>query len=303
MNLPRFRRRAARSLEDYLWALRPHQWVKNIVVFAPLVAAHETSPASYLVAAGLFGALSAVASGTYLLNDLVDLPYDRAHDRKRHRPLAAGKLRLAPAGCLGAALVGAGLAAAVGLSTVAGLWVACYLLVTCAYSLALKRRIFIDVVALALLFTIRTVAGAAVVSVALSSWFVAFAFFLFLTLAVLKRQSELSAGRATGRSGLPGRAYSVEDIVVLAGLGAASGMASVVVLALYIQSPEVRMLYGRPELLWLADLLLVTWLGRMMLLAGRGAFDDDPVLFALRDWMTWLVGIGIGLVAACAAVL
>ena len=303
MNLPRFRRRAARPLEDYLWALRPHQWVKNIVVFAPLVAAHETSPAPYLVAAGLFGALSAVASGTYLLNDLVDLPYDRAHEHKRHRPLAAGRLRLAPAGCLGAALVGAGLAAAVGLSTVAGLWVACYLLVTCAYSLALKRRIFIDVVALALLFTIRTVAGAAVVSVALSSWFVAFAFFFFLTLAVLKRQSELSAGRTAGRSGLPGRAYTVEDIVVLAGLGAASGMASVVVLALYIQSPEVRILYGWPELLWLADLLLVTWLGRMMLLAGRGALDDDPVLFALSDWMTWLVGIGIGLVAACAAVL
>ena len=288
---------------DYIRALRPHQWVKNVVVFAPLVAAHETSPALYLVAAGLFGALSVSASGAYVLNDLLDLPYDRLHERKRRRPIAAGRVGLVPAGFLGVALVGIGLGAAFGLATGAGLWVAAYVLVTFAYSLALKRRMFIDVVVLGLLFTIRSVAGAAVVGVPLTSWFVAFTFFIFLALAVLKRQSDLSAVRATGLTTLPGRAYTVEDSPVLAGLGAASGVAAVVVLALYIQSPEVQVLYGRPEVLWLADLLLVTWLGRMTLLAGRGAFDDDPVMFAVRDRTTWLVGIGIGLVAAFAAVL
>jgi len=237
------------------------------------------------------------------MNDLLDLPYDRAHERKRRRPLAAGRLPLLPVAGLGTALVVIGIAAAFGLSAGAGLCVLAYVVVTLAYSLALKRRTFVDVVALAVLFTLRTLAGAAAASVPVSSWFLAFAFFVFLALAILKRQGELSALRAAGRSGLPGRAYSVDDRVVLASLGAACGMASVVVLALYIQSPEVRVLYGRPEVLWLTGLFLATWLGRMMLLADRGDLDDDPVLFATQDLTTWLTAIGIGILAACAAVL
>ena len=317
VGLPTRLARAVRSLDDqarllpgiggrpfdYVQALRPHQWIKNVVAFAPLVAAHETSLDLYLAAAGLFGALSACASGAYLLNDLLDLPYDRAHERKRHRPLAAGRLGLLPAGGVGVTLVTFGLAAAFRLSALAGLCVLSYVVVTFAYSLALKRRIFVDVAALAVLFTIRTLAGAAAVSVTLSSWFLAFAFFVFLALAILKRQSELATLRAAGRCALPGRAYAVDDYAVMAALGGACGMASVVVLALYIQSPEVRALYDRPELLWLAGLLFVTWLGRMTLLAGRGDLGDDPVLFATRDRTTWLTVLGIGIVAACAAVL
>ena len=288
---------------DWLLALRPHQWIKNVVVFAPLVAAHETRLGPYLAALGLFAALSACASGTYLLNDLLDLPYDRTHPRKRHRPLAAGRLPLLPAAGLGVALVALGTVAAFGLSSAAGLCVLGYVLVTSAYSLSLKRRLFVDVAALALLFTMRTVAGAAVGAVTLSSWFLAFAFFVFLALAILKRLSELSGLRAAGRSALPGRAYTLEDRAVLAALGAACGVASAVVFALYIQSPQVRVLYGRPEVLWLAGLLLVAWLGRMTLLADRGELGDDPVLFATRDPTTWLTALGIGIVAACAAVL
>ncbi len=288
---------------DYLLALRPHQWIKNLVAFGPLVASHETSPQPYLVAAALFGVLSACASGAYLLNDLLDLPYDRAHPRKRHRPLAAGRLPLLPAGCLGVALVAGGVAAAFGLSAAAGVCVASYVLLTFAYSLALKRRLFVDVAVLALLFTVRTLAGAAAILVPVSSWFLAFAFFVFLALAILKRQSELSGLRAAGGSALPGRAYMVEDRAVLAAFAAASGMASVVVLALYMQSPEVRALYGRPEVLWLVGPLLVTWLGRMTLLADRGALGDDPVLFAVGDRVTWLTVLGAGAAAVGAAVL
>lgn len=293
--------RGGRRPRDYLRALRPQQWIKNLVVFAPLLAAHETSPALHLAAAGLFAALSAAASGAYLLNDLVDLPHDRAHERKRHRPLAAGRLSPPAAVGLGAGLMGVGLAAAFALSTAGALWVACYVALTFAYSLALKRRLFLDVIVLALLFTIRVGAGAAAAAVPLSVWFVAFIFFLFLALAVAKRQSELTALGAAGQSAAPGRAYRVADLPVLAALGAAGGTASAVVLALYAQSPEVRVLYSRPEFLWIANLLLVAWLGRMLLLAGRGAFEDDPVTFATRDRTTWLVGIGIGLLAVAAA--
>ena len=295
------------SPRDWFRALRPYQWVKNVLVFVPLVAAHETGAGSYLVAAGMFVALSAVASGTYLLNDLLDLPHDRGHPAKRHRPMAAGKVPLLPMIGIGAALAAGGLALAFWLSAAAGLWVLAYLAVTCAYSLSLKRKIFIDVVALALLYAVRVLAGAAAVSVPLSPWLLAFFLFLFLALAIVKRQGEL---RGSGRSASSGRAYLAEDFPVVVALGAASGFASVVILTLYIQSPETGERYARPELLWLICPLLLYWLGRMALLAGRAwgeggskrlPDNDDPLIFALRDRTSWLTGLAV--LAAFAAAL
>ena len=285
---------------DWFRALRPYQWVKNVLVFVPLVAAHETGAGPYLVAAGVFVALSAVASGAYLLNDLLDLPHDRGHPAKRRRPMAAGKVPLLPMIGLGAALAAGGLALAFWLSAVAGLWVLAYLAVTCAYSLSLKRKIFIDVTALAVLYAVRVLAGAAAVSVPLSPWLLAFFLFLFLALAIVKRQSELRALRGSSRSASGGRAYLAEDFPVVVALGAASGFASVVILTLYIQSPETGERYARPEFLWLICPLLLYWLGRMALLAGRGGEgggskrlpgNDDPLIFALRDRTSWLTGL------------
>ena len=291
---------------DWLRALRLHQWVKNVLVFVPLAAAHETAAGQYLVAGGVFAALSAVASGNYLLNDLLDLPHDRGHPTKRHRPMAAGKVPLLPMVGIGAALVAGGLALAFWLSAAAGLWVLLYLAVACAYSLSLKRKTFIDVVTLAMLYAVRVLAGAAAVSVALSPWLIAFFLFLFLALAIVKRQGELRALRGSDWSvsgGPGGRAYLAEDFPVMAALGAASGVASVVILTLYIQSPETGERYARPEFLWLICPLLLYWLGRMAVLAGRRAppGNDDPLNFALRDRTSWLTGLGV--LAAFAAAL
>ena len=292
---------------DWFRALRPYQWVKNVLVFVPLAAAHETDAGPYLVAAGVFAALSAVASGAYLLNDLLDLPHDRGHPAKRRRPMAAGKAPLLPMIGIGAALAAGGLALTFWLSAAAGLWVLAYLAVTCAYSLSLKRKIFIDVTALAMLYAVRVLAGGAAVSVALSPWLLAFFLFLFLALAIVKRQGEL---RGSGRSASGGRAYVAEDVPVMAALGAASGFASVVILTLYIQSPETGERYARPEFLWLLCPLLLYWLGRMALLAGRGGEEgdskqlpgnDDPLIFALRDRTSWLTGLAV--LAAFAAAL
>ena len=292
---------------DWFRALRPHQWVKNVLVFVPLAAAHETDAGPYLVAAGVFAALSAVASGAYLLNDLLDLPHDRGHPAKRRRPMAAGKAPLLPMIGIGAALAAGGLALTFWLSAAAGLWVLAYLAVTCAYSLSLKRKIFIDVTALAMLYAVRVLAGGAAVSVPLSPWLLAFFLFLFLALAIVKRQGEL---RGSGRSASGGRAYLAEDVPVMAALGAASGFASVVILTLYIQSPETGERYARPEFLWLLCPLLLYWLGRMALLAGRGGEEgdskqlpgnDDPLIFALRDRTSWLTGLAV--LAAFAAAL
>ena len=278
---------------DYLRLLRPHQWVKNLLVFAPLVAAQETRLEAWLLVAGVGAALTACASGTYVLNDLLDRPYDRRHPGRRGRPLAAGTVGALPAGGLAGGLAAGGLGAAFWLSAPAGRCVLLYLAVTVAYSLVLKRRLFLDVVALAVLFTLRVLAGGAAAAVPLSPWFLAFSIFVFLALAVAKRQSELQALRAADLSAVGGRAYRAEDLAVLAALGAASSFAAVLVLTLYVASPGVSERYARPDLLWLACLLLLYWLGRTMLLANRGVVGDDPVVFALRDRTSWLVGGGM----------
>ena len=277
---------------DYLRALRPHQWVKNVLVFVPLIAAHETEPGLYVVAAGMFVAFSACASGTYLFNDLLDLPHDRGHENKRHRPLAAGTVPVSSAIGIGAALMVVGLALAFRLSAEAGLYVLLYLVLTVAYSLSLKRKTFIDVITLATFYAVRVLVGAVAVAVTLSSWLMAFGLFVFLALAIVKRQSELCGLRSSDCSAISGRNYSVEDLSTLTALGAASGVASVVVLTLYIQSPKVMALYARPEFLWLVCPLLLYWLGRVTLLANRGAVND-PLAFAMRDRMSWLTGLGM----------
>ena len=273
---------------DHVRALRPHQWLKNAVVFVPLLADHGADTGLYLRLLVVFAALSACASGIYLLNDVLDLPYDRRHGRKRRRPLAAGRVGLLPSVGIGFALVAAGLAAAFGLSANAGYGILVYVAAALAYALWLKRKTFIDVIVLALLYAIRLLIGAAAVSVAPSPWLLAFSLFIFLAMAIAKRQTEIAAGK-----GVDGRAYQAGDGPALAALGAASGFATVVVLTLYIQSPEVTARYAQHEALWLVCPLLVHWLGRLTLLAGRGVMDEDPVVFAMRDRTSWLTGLAI----------
>ena len=280
---------AGGSLLDYFRALRPHHWIKNLMVFVPLLADHGVDVGPYLRLLGVFAALSACASGAYLLNDVLDLPHDRRHGRKRRRPLAAGRTRLLPSVSLGCAAAAAGLALAFRLSPAAGSGVALYLAATLAYSVWLKRKAFVDVLAIALFYAMRVFIGAAAVSVTPSPWLLAFSLFIFLAIAIAKRQTELAAGESGA-----GRAYRAEDGPALAALGAGSGFATVVVLTLYVESPEVSAAYARPDLLWLVCPLLVHWLGRLTLLAGRGAVDDDPLVFAMRDRTSWLTALAIG---------
>lgn len=278
---------------DYVRALRPHQWVKNVLVFIPLVAAHETQPWLYAVTTAVFVALSACASGTYLLNDLLDLPYDRQHTSNRQRPMAAGKVSLLSIMGVGAVLVTGGLGLAFWLSLWVGLSVFGYLIVSLAYSLLIKRQVFLDVVTLALLYAVRVFVGAITASIPLSPWFLAFFLFVFLTLAVVKRQHELRALHQSGGTNAAGRAYVADDLGAMTALAAGSGFAAVVVFALYTQSSAVQTLYSHPVFLWAICPLLLYWLGRLTLLANRGAVADDPVVFALRDRVSWLTGLGV----------
>lgn len=290
------------SLGPCLTAMRPHQWLKNALVFLPVLAAHALDGATLLAALAGFAAFSLVASGVYVLNDLLDLAADRAHPRKRRRPVASGALAIGHAGVLAPALLLAGtaLSAAVGAVFLAAM--AVYLALTTAYSLGLKRVAILDICTLATLYTLRIVAGGAAAGLGLSVWMLAFSLFFFFALAAVKRQAELVDGAARGLAEAGGRGYRTADLPVVASMALGAGYVSVLVMALYIDSPAVRALYATPAALWGICLVLLFWLSRMVLLAHRGAMHDDPVVFAATDRVS-LACAGLVLASALAGAL
>jgi 4-hydroxybenzoate polyprenyltransferase len=274
----------AANSKVWLKAMRLHQWVKNLLIFLPILLAHRiTAPVVLLQAGVAFLAFGLCASSVYLLNDLFDLPADRLHPRKRNRPFAAGLLSARSGLMVSAALfcVSALLAVSVG-PKFAGV-LATYYLLTWAYSLRLKRAASVDVMTLAGLYTIRIIAGSAATGIPLSFWLLAFSVFIFLSLGFVKRYTELDDARRAGRSSASGRGYTAEDLPLLMTLGVAAGYCTVVVMALYINSPESQLLYRHNKPLWLICPLLLYWISRVWLLTTRGQMHDDPVVFALRD--------------------
>lgn len=275
---------AVPALRAWARSLRLHQWLKNLLVLAPLVAAHAwTDPLALIAASTLFVAFCLTASAVYQINDVVDLDADRSHRRKRGRPIAAGDLSILAALGTAVLLLAAGLAIAWQVSLVAFWLLALYLGLTFAYSFVLKSHALIDLVALASLYTLRIIAGAAAIMVVPSYWLLAFSMFIFLSLAALKRCSELQRQGALAEGGRTGRGYRSEDLPYLTSFGTSAGSAAVVILALYINSGETAGRYGTPEFLWLLCPLLVYWIGRMWIKTGRGEMHDDPIVFAAID--------------------
>jgi 4-hydroxybenzoate polyprenyltransferase len=280
-----------------LRALRAHQWVKNVLVFVPVLLDHRLSEVTTLGRAfAAFVAFCLAASGAYIVNDLLDVHADRAHPTKRHRPFASGALGagfgwlLAPLLLADALLLGASLGHQfLGLLTL-------YVVTTTAYSVYLKRIAVLDVLLLAGLYTLRVLAGIAATGVTFSSWLLAFSTFLFLSLAFLKRYAELTAHEAGEREPLKRRGYQRRDREWLGAMGGASGYLSVLVLALYVNSDEVVRLYRAPLLLWLICPLLLYWTGRMWLLAYRGQIHEDPIVTSARDPSSYAVGLLVLLV-------
>jgi 4-hydroxybenzoate polyprenyltransferase len=275
----------------YIKALRPHQWLKNLLLFVPLFAAHQAGDISLLVDTAIgFVAYGLAASSAYIINDLLDLTSDRHHPRKRLRPFASGNVPILHGIGLAVGLLGI----AIGLSFALTAWFRAVLLVyvvsTLAYSLWLKRLVLVDVLTLAGLYTLRILAGAAIMRAAPSFWLLAFSMFIFLSLALVKRYSELMVVRDDRGTAAKGRGYEVDDLSVLVSLGAASGYLSVLVAALYVNSSDVVKLYSRPEALWLVCPLLLFWTSRVWILAHRGLMHDDPVVFAVSDRWSLVVG-------------
>jgi len=291
----------ARPVKALLAALRPHQWAKNALLLVPLLAAHRAGDLSAdgTVVLGIV-AFCLCASSVYILNDLLDLEADRAHPRKSKRPFAAGDLSIASGLALAPALLAGALVIAAFLPQRFWLVVAIYYAVTLAYSFALKAIVLIDALTLAGLYTLRMIAGAAAVTVPLSFWLLVFSGLLFLSLAFLKRFAELESLRRHQRLRAAGRGYLVEDLPLLQSLGTAAGYLSVLVLALYINSPYIEALYRRPKLIWTLCVLMLYWVSRIWLIAQRGQMHDDPVVFALRDRHSLAIGLLAALTVALA---
>ncbi len=288
-----------RPWQEYLRAMRLHQWLKNVLLFVPGIAAHITAPSAYLLAVLAFVSFSLCASSVYLLNDLLDLRGDRAHHTKRTRPFAAGTIPLLDGLILFPLLLGgAVLLGALTSWRFLGVLLFYYVL-TLSYSLVVKRLLMLDVIVLAGLYGMRVIAGAAVFAVPLSEWLMAFCVFLFLSLSLVKRAAELAARAQRGGGDPSGRAYKMGDLGVLEMMATASGFLSILVLALYINSDDIADLYSRKELLWLVSFVLSYWIGRVLILTHRGEMHDDPVIFATTDRTSQVCGaVIIALVAA-----
>jgi 4-hydroxybenzoate polyprenyltransferase/phosphoserine phosphatase len=289
-----------------LKAMRLHQWMKNMLVFVPLMAAHQYADVQRDVLALLaFVVFSLTASSVYLLNDLVDVQDDRHHARKRHRPFASGALNLVTGWLAWPVLLG--VAAVLSMLYMPFMFTASlgvYFVLTVAYSLYLKQLAVVDVLTLAGLYTLRLIAGAAAVGVAASFWLLLFSMFIFLSLALIKRYSELKVARDAGKTGaLRGRGYEPDDLELVSSLGGSAGFIAVLVLALYIQDGQAANLYATPQIIWLACPVMLFWISRAWLIAHRGRMHDDPIVFALKDKVSWGVGAFMVAVLALARVL
>jgi len=284
-------------LTSLLKALRPHQWAKNLLIFLPLLLSHDITARGLAMALLAFCSFSLAASAAYIVNDLLDIEADRRHPRKRLRPFASGDLSAFTGLCIVVACQGLALSGARFLPAAFLGWLLFYLATTLAYSSYLKRLALVDVLVLSGMYTLRLLAGGAATHTPISHWLAGLAIFLFLSLAFVKRFAELENLRASGAPPKNGRGYVVADIQQLRSFGTASAYAAVLVFALYISGQDVIKLYRNPGRLWLITPLMILWLSRVWLLASRGELDEDPVIFAITDKMSLLIGAGVALVA------
>ena len=265
-------------------AIRMYQWVKNILLFVPLLMSQQfyniDTVLNVLMA---FFSFSLLASATYIINDLIDIPNDREHIRKKKRPLASGDLSIPSAILISLILFISSIFIAINVNSEFIYGLVFYLLLTLLYSFKLKSYILMDTISLSLLYTTRIFVGALVIGIMPSVWLISFSMFMFLSLALIKRCSELQTLDKVRNERTPGRDYMVSDVHILANMGVASGFVSVLVVALYLNDTQSISQYTYPEILWLVCPLLLYWIGRMWIKTFRDEMHDDPIVFSIKD--------------------
>ncbi|MCW8899604.1 MAG: UbiA family prenyltransferase [Gammaproteobacteria bacterium] len=280
------------SLKIILKAMRIHQWAKNLLIFTALILSHNLFNNNALqLSVFAFLSFGFAASAIYLFNDLIDLEADRNHKRKKHRPLAAGTLSIQWAVIIIPLLLILSYAFAWQTNPDFIVVLSVYLLLTTAYSLYLKPIALLDVITLTSLYTIRIIAGAVAIAVPLSYWLLAFSMFIFLSLALIKRFSELKNLTQQGETKSVSRDYHIDDLPAVSLFGISSGYISIMVLVFYIHDLQADKLYSQPDWLWFVAITILYWISRMWLLAFRGNMNEDPVLFAIRDRTSYIVSL------------
>jgi len=293
-----------KTWRTWVHTVRAHQWLKNLLLFVPMLAAHQWQSLhtwGQLVVA--FVAFCLCASAVYITNDLFDLESDRRHPRKKHRPFASGTVPAWKGVITIPILIGVSVLTAASVSMAFLGWLGVYFLLTCSYSFVLKRIAIIDCIALAMLYTLRVIAGAAAANTEVTFWLLTESVFLFLSLAFLKRYAELRLQSDSGQSHAHGRGYSTADTLLVQNLGLCAGMIATLVLALYLNSEAVQQLYTHVLLVWAAIPFLLFWISWMWLQACRGNMHDDPLVFAVKDGVSLLTGAGFMLVLVLAVVI
>jgi len=276
----------------WLQMLRIHQWSKNVLLFVPLITSHRLMEWPLILASLVaFFAFSFAASGVYILNDLMDMPSDRLHPKKKSRPLAAGRVSIP----IGLATCPLALGSAIGLAALLPLpflgMVLLYLATATAYTISLKKKLMIDVLCLASLYTLRILAGGAATGIPMTPWLLAFSMFMFLSLAFVKRYTELEDASKASCAPIPGRGYWAIDSEMIRSVGPASGYIAVLVVCLYVNDRQSLILYRHPEWLWLLCPVILYWISRIWFLAQRGQLHTDPVVFTLIDRRSWIAGV------------
>jgi 4-hydroxybenzoate polyprenyltransferase len=285
-------------LKSLIKQIRVYQWIKNILIIMPILMAHKQSDTESLINAVLaFFSFSFTASFVYVLNDLLDLESDRNHPRKRFRPLASGAISIPVGVMLIPLLLISGITIAFFINTEFLFILLGYLVLTTLYSFKLKKIMMLDVILLSGLYTVRLLAGSYAAEVEASNWMLAFSMFIFLSLAFVKRYTELYVKKEENKTKLHGRGYSVEDLPIIRSLGTASGYISILIFALYIHSDTVSQYYSNPDLLWLVTLCLLYWVSRIWILTSRGEIDDDPIVFTIKDKTSYFIGFIVAILA------
>ena len=278
------------SLKYTFKAIRAYQWMKNLLVFVPVITSQQlTNPHALLNTLIMFACFSAVASFGYIVNDLLDLQSDRVHPTKRHRPFASGALSAKQGALIGLCLLLIAVAGCLFLPLASAYVLLGYLTLTICYSIYLKTKMMIDVVCLGGLFALRVIGGAAAIETELSFYLLSFSIFLFSSLGMVKRYAELHNLQKANKLSARGRGYRVEDMAPVRIIGISLGYMSVFIMGLYINSPLITQFYSNPKVIWFLFPLLTYWLGRLWILANRGEVNEDPLIFAVKDRTSLLV--------------
>ena len=278
-------------MRNWISLLRPSEWLKNVLLFVPLLAAHQiVDRHQWLLLMGAFISFSGCASSVYLINDFLDVQSDRQHPVKKHRPFASGKVHVGHAMLLLPILLGMSFLMAINLSWDFFLWLLTYFVLTCLYSWKLKQFILVDCLMLAMFYTLRVIAGGAVVHIVPSFWLLEFSYFIALSLSFVKRYTELNLNNSIHQTPIHGRGYVTTDITMIQSLGIGSGFSAVMILSLYLNNPVVSVLYPNPEFVFLTIPVVLFWLGWLWMQAHRGCMHDHPVVFAITNKVSLMSG-------------